>query len=127
MYARKTIKRIIHHNMNRYTPTMIWLLGCLLVCLMNWRCSSSGKPPIARVPTKITSYPLHDVKGDIHKYRDNFDSFIFPQDNKKLTQYCSFHFEWENIKAVWSKDKKGKWGYSYIVTKHKMSHKMRRR
>ena len=36
-------------------------------------------------------------------------------------------FEWENIKAVWSKDKKGKWGYSYIVTKHKMSHKMRRR
>ena len=118
--------------MNRYLPTFLWLLGCAIFCLLNWKCSSSGNAPlnnapVARVPTKITSYPLHDVKGEIHKYRDNFDSFIFPQDNKTLTQYCSFHFEWENIKAVGSKDKKGKWGYSYIVTKHKMSHKMRRR
>ena len=118
--------------MNRYLPTFLWLLGCLLVCILNWRCSSSGNAPlnnapVARVPTKITSYPLIDVKGIEHKYRDNFDSFVFPQDNQKLTQYCVFHFEWENIQAIWSKDKKGKWSYSYSVKKDKMSFKMRNR
>ena len=90
-------------------------------------CSSTIKVPIARVPTKITSYPLRDHKGDMHKYRDHFDSFIFPRDNRKLTQYCAFHYDWEDIKAVYKKDENGEWGYSYIVTKNKMSHKMRRR
>ena len=117
--------------MNRYTPTMIWLVLCLIVVLLNWNCSSTmlmvGDVPIARVPTKITSYPLIDYKGEKHKYRDNFDSFIFPQHNHKLTQYCAFHFEWEDIKAVYKKDENGEWGYSYIVSKNKMSHKMRRR
>ena len=114
--------------MNRYLPTMIWLLGCLIVCVLNWRCSGVVvKVPIARVPTKITSYPLIDWKGIEHKYTDNFDSFIFPQDNKKLTQYCSFHYDWENIKAIWSKDKNGKYRYTYIVVKDKMSHKVRNR
>ena len=107
--------------MNKYTPVFVWLLGCLIVCMLNWKCSSTNnKVPIARVPTKITSFPLKDYTGKIHKYRDNFDSFIFPRDNRKLTQYCAFHCEWENIKAVWSRDKRtGEYGYSYIVTKNK--------
>ena len=76
-----------------------------------------------KVPTKITSYPLVDYKGVEHKYTDNFDSFIFPNDNKKLIQYCSFHFDWENIKAVYQKDENGKWNYTYIVNKNKKSFK----
>ena len=75
--------------------------------------------PIARVPTKITSYPLIDYTGIEHKYRDNFDSFVFPQHNQKLTQYCAFHYEWENIKVKYAKDENGKWGYDYIVSKDK--------
>ena len=110
--------------MNRYTPTMIWLVMCLIFILANWGCSSVTKGiPIARVPTKITSYPLVDYKGEEHKYRDNFDSFIFPRHNQKLTQYCAFHFEWEDIKVVYKKDENGEWGYSYIVNKNKKSWK----
>ena len=115
--------------MNRYTPTMIWLLGCLLICLVNLRCSGVvEKVPIVRVPTKITSYPLRDYKGIMHKYTDNFDSFVFPQDNNKLTQYCAFHMEWENIRVVYRKrreksnklgKRQAKWVWEYIVTKHK--------
>ena len=48
-------------------------------------CATNTKVPIARVPTKVTSYPLVDYKGVEHKYTDNFDSFIFPNDNKKHT------------------------------------------
>ena len=95
----------------------------LAFLLINGCGSTSGKIPIARVPTKITSYPLIDYKGEQHKYRDNFDSFIFPRDSKKLTQYCAFHFEWEDIKAVYGKDENGQWGYSYIVSKNKKSWK----
>ena len=110
--------------MNRYTPTMIWLVMCLIFILANWGCSSVTKGiPIARVPTKITSYPLIDNRGIEHKYRDKVDSFIFPHDNKKLTQFCAFHFHWEDIKAVYRKDEDGKWGYTYIVNKNKKSFK----
>ena len=86
-------------------------------------CATNIKVPIARVPTKITSYPLIDYKGEEHKYRDKVDSFIFPQDNKKLTQFCAFHFHWEDIKAVYRKNEDGKWGYIYIVNKNKKSFK----
>ena len=79
---------------------------------------------------KITSFPLKDYTGKIHKYRDNFDSFVFPGDNTKLTQYCAFHHEWENIKVVYRKKPKRSskqlgrtWGYEYIVTINKKSFK----
>ncbi len=73
-------------------------------------------------------FPLIDYKGVVHRYRDNFDKLVFPRHNEKLTQYCSVHYDWENIKAVWSKDKVQKhYRWNYYVTKHKMSHKMRRR
>jgi len=55
--------------------------------------------------------------------KDKVDSFIFPHDNKKLTQFCAFHFHWEDIKAVYRKDEDGKWGYTYIVNKNKKSFK----
>ena len=72
-------------------------------------------------------FPLVDYKGVVHRYRDNFDKLIFPRHNEKLTQYCAVHYDWENIKAVWSRDKvQGHYRWNYYVTKHKMSHKMRK-
>ena len=85
---------------------------------------------ISCTPPKADSevFPLVDYKGVTHKYRDNFSKLIFPTHNEKLTQYCKVHREWENIKAVWSRDKvQGHYRWHYYVSKHKMSHKMRRR
>ena len=100
--------------------TLTVLLGCTPTTTNQ---NVLPKDKIVRVPTKITSYPLIDYKGIEHKYRDNFDSFIFPQDNRKLTQYCAFHYEWEDIKVVYKKDENGEWGYIYIVNKNKKSWK----
>ena len=70
-------------------------------------------------------FPLIDYKGVVHRYRDDFDKLIFPRHNEKLTQYCAVHYDWENIKAVWSRDKvQGHYRWNYYVSKHKMSHKM---
>jgi hypothetical protein len=102
---------------------ILFCIVCLLVLQLNGCAPKIKEVPIARVPTKITSFPLEDHKGELHKYRDNFDSFIFPRDSKKLTQYCAFHFEWEDIKAVYGKDEHGEWGYSYIISKNKKSWK----
>ena len=113
--------------MSKHTPAFVFLLLCFVVVLVNWNCATGGTTvgwtdngaPIVRVPTKITSYPLLDSYGEQHKYRELFDSFIFPQNNKKLTLYCAFHFEWEDIRAVYGKDENDYWGYSYVVTKNK--------
>ena len=120
------MKHMKKRVMNRYTPTFIFLLLCMIFCLISWKCTTAPDVPpdeAIRVPTKVTSYPLIDHKGVQHKYRDNFDSFLFPQHNEKLTQYCAFHFEWEDIKAVYKKDENGEWGFSYIVNKNKKSWK----
>ena len=96
--------------------------------------TTTNKAPIVRVPTKITSYPLKDYNGVEHKYRDDFDSFVFPQDNTKLTQYCAFHHQWEDIKVVYrrkpkrsskqlGRNKGSSWGYEYVVTLNKKSWK----
>ena len=106
--------------------SFFYLLIVLIFVLLLKGCAKNTTHkgvPIARVPTKITSYPLIDYKGEQHKYRDNFDSFIFPQHNQKLTQYCAFHFHWEDIKVVYRKDENGEWGYTYIVNKNKKSFK----
>ena len=86
----------------------------------------SCTPP--KVDQVSLEYPLVDYKGVTHKYKDNFSKLIFPTHNEKLTQYCKVHREWENIKAVWSRDKvQEHYSWNYYVSKHKMSHKMRRR
>ena len=125
--------------MNKYTPTFVFLLLCLIFVFFNMGCGSAtpittSKAPIVRVPTKITSYPLKDYKGVEHKYRDDFDSFVFPQDNTKLTQYCAFHHQWGDIKVVYrrkpkrsskqlGRNKGSSWGYEYVVTLNKKSWK----
>ena len=108
-------------NIQRFI--LFLLCGYLMFSIIGCASATNSKVPIIRVPTKITSYPLIDYKGEEHKYRDKVDSFIFPHDNKKLTQFCAFHFHWEDIKAVYRKDEDGKWGYIYIVNKNKKSFK----
>jgi len=110
--------------------TFFYLLLALIIllvlahgCVSNLTYKGDTVSGVVRVPTKVTSFPLKDHKGELHKYKDNIDSFIFPRDSKKLTQYCAFHFEWEDIRAVYKKDKYGEWGYSYIVKKNKKSWK----
>ena len=68
-------------------------------------------------------YPLIDNKVIMHKYRDNFDKMIFPRHNAKLTQYCSVHRDWEDIRAVWSKNGGDEFRWQYYVMKNKKSFK----
>ena len=68
-------------------------------------------------------YPLIDNKVIMHKYRDNFDKMIFPKHNAKLTQYCSEHRHWEDIRAVWSKNGGNEFRWQYYVVKNKKSFK----
>ena len=68
-------------------------------------------------------YPLLDNHKVMHKYRDNFDKLIFPRHNRKLTQYCSVHRNWEDIKAVWSKNGGDNFRWQYHVMKNKKSFK----
>ena len=56
----------------------IFLFGFFV--MTQWRCTNAPNGafnhiPIVKVPTKITSYPLEDYEGELHKYRDDFDSF----------------------------------------------------
>ena len=68
-------------------------------------------------------YPLIDDKAIMHKYRDNFDKLIFPRHNRKLTQYCSVHRNWEDIKAIWSKNGGDNFRWQYHVMKNNKSFK----
>ena len=77
------------------TQRFILFLLCGFIMFSIIGCATNTKVPIARVPTKVTSYPLVDYKGVEH----------------------------ENIQAVYRKDEDGKWNYTYIVNKNKKSFK----
>jgi len=69
-----------------------------------------------------THYPLIDTRLRIHKYKENIQWMIFPKHNTKLTQYCSVHFEWEDIQPLYRKvNEEMKWVYR--VNKNKKSWK----
>jgi len=108
--------------MNKYTPTVLWLLLCLFFIIIKSGC---GKPisSVDALPIGKKSYPLLDNKAIMHEYRDNFDKMIFPKHNKKLTQYCSLHRHWEDIRAVWSKNGGDDFRWQYYVMKNKKSFK----
>ena len=100
------------------------ILLCLIIYVL-YIYSCSGTHPgeiIVDEPMKRL-YPLLDNKAITHKYRDNFDKLIFPKHNKKLTQYCSLHRDWEDIKAVWSKNGGDDYRWQYYVVKNKKSFK----
>ena len=52
-----------------------------------------------------TGWPLIAYDGIRHVYKDDLEKIIFPTHNRKLTYYCSVHFEWEDITARWGPDK----------------------
>ena len=81
--------------MNRYTPTMIWLVMCLIVVLLNWNCSSTNQHGVEE-----KHYPLIDTRLRIHKYRHNIQWQLFVKSNPR-TEYCSVHYEWEDIRAIY--------------------------
>ena len=102
--------------MNRYTPTMIWLVMCLIVVLLNWNCSSTNQYGVEE-----KHYPLIDTRLRIHKYRHNIQWQLFVKSNPR-TEYCSVHYEWEDIKHIYRKvNEEMKWVFQ--VNKNKKSFK----
>ena len=96
------------------------LLLCSIVVL---NCSATYHGEVINEKPLKRFYPLIDNKAIMHKYRDNFDKLIFPRHNRKLTQYCSVHRNWEDIKAIWSKNGGENFRWQYHVMKNKKSFK----
>ena len=100
--------------MNRYTPTFIWLLACLIVCVLNWRCASTNQHGVEE-----KHYPLIDTRLRLHKYKDNIQWQFFVTSNPR-TEYCSVHFQWEDIRPMYRKiNEEMKWVFQ--VNKNKKS------
>ena len=100
--------------MNRYTPTMLWLLACLIICVLNWRCASTNQHGEG-----VKHYPLIDTSLKMHKYKDNIQWQYFVKRNPR-TEYCSAHHQWEDIRPIYRLvNEEMKWVYQ--VTKNKKS------
>ena len=100
------------------------ILLCLIIYVLYiYSCSGTRSGQVILDEPVKRLYPLIDNKAITHKYRDNFDKLIFPKHNKKLTQYCSLHRDWEDIKAVWSKNGGDDYRWQYYVVKNKKSFK----
>jgi hypothetical protein len=114
--------------MNRYTPTMIWLVMCLVFVLFNWRCTNSPSGAIEYNTTiyyldgkfheeipeeyifKTWGYRITDGIGKEHTYRE----VINISHQRKENRYCTIHRRWEVIKAMYN----GK-EYLYWVSNHR--------
>ena len=102
--------------MNRYTPTMIWLVMCLIVVLLNWNCSSTNQHGVEE-----KHYPLIDTRLRIHNYRHNIQWQLFVKSNPR-TEFCSVHYEWEDIRPIYRLvNEEMKWVFQ--VNKNKKSWK----
>ena len=99
--------------MNRYTPTLIWLLACLIFCILNWRCASTTQDISYKARGFFT---LEDKRDITHAFKQP----IIMHHGESLTMYCAEHFEWEVIKAYWDPELDD---YMYFVSKHKKSWK----
>ena len=116
--------------MSKHTPTLVWLVLCMVFVLVNWNCATGGTTvgwTDGGAPIVVQrTYPLIDYNGIEHQYKGDVTNFTFPKHNRKLTQYCSIHFDWEDIQARWSQDKLAEPGnhrWNYLVTKNKKSWK----
>ena len=116
--------------MSKHTPTLVWLVLCMVFVLVSWNCAAGGTTvgwTDGGAPIVVQrTYPLIDYNGIEHQYKGDVTNFTFPKHNRKLTQYCSIHFEWEDIQARWSQDKLAEPGnhrWNYLVTKNKKSWK----
>ena len=102
--------------MNRYTPTLVWLVMCLVFVLFNWNCSSTNQHGVEE-----KHYPLIDTRLRIHKYRHNIQWQLFVKSNPR-TEFCSVHYEWEDIRPIYRLvNEEMKWVFQ--VNKNKKSWK----
>jgi len=102
--------------MNRYTPTLVWLVMCLVFVLFNWNCSSTNQHGVEE-----KHYPLIDTRLRIHKYRHNIQWQLFVKSNPR-TEFCSVHYEWEDIRPMYRLvNEEMKWVFQ--VNKNKKSWK----
>ena len=99
------------------------ILLLLLCCMVVFSCNITYQGEVIMEEPLKRLYPMIDDKTIMHKYRDNFDKLIFPRHNRKLTQYCSLHRDWEDIRAVWSKNGGDDFRWQYYVMKNKKSFK----
>ena len=81
--------------------------------LLNSHCSSTNP----NTGEEEAYYPLIDTRFKIHKYKENIQWLIFPNNDKK-TEYCSVHFEWEDIKPVYRPTGNGEYRWQYQVNKN---------
>ena len=102
--------------MSKHTPTLVWLVLCMVFVLVSWDCSSTNQNGVGE-----THYPLIDTRLKIHKYKHNIQWQFFVKDNPR-TEYCSVHFVWEDIQPLYRKvNEEMKWVYQ--VKKNKRSWK----
>jgi hypothetical protein len=100
----------------------------MVFILVNWNCATGGTTigwtnGGAPIVVKRT-YPLLDYNKIEHQYKDDVLTMLYLSNDKKLTQYCSIHFYWEDIQARWSEDKQaepGNYRWNYLVTKNNRS------
>jgi len=96
-------------KMNRYLPTVLWLLACLLFCMLNCNCASTHQLDSGLEARGF--FTLEDKRALVHEYKQP----IIMEHNDKLTLYCAKHFEWEVIRASYDSKQDD---YIYFVTTH---------
>ena len=95
---------------------IIGLILSLLFILYCTGCSSINQHGIEE-----THYPLIDTRLKKHKYKHNIQWQFFIKNNPR-TEYCSVHFEWEDIIPIYRLiNEEYKWVYR--VSKNKKSWK----
>ena len=98
--------------MNKYVPTLVWLVMCMVFVLANWRCSSTNQHGVEE-----SHYPLIDTRLKMHKYKHNIQWQFFVKANPR-TEYCSVHFVWEDIHPLYRKvNEEMKWVYQVKLNK----------
>ena len=81
--------------------------------LLNLHCATTNP----NTGEEETYYPLIDTRFKIHRYKENIQWLIFPN-NEKKTEYCAIHFEWEDIKPIYRPAGNGEYRWQYRVTKN---------
>jgi hypothetical protein len=68
-------------------------------------------------------FALWDYNEIEHQYKGNREIIVFPRHNQTTTFYCKVHHHWEDVKSIWSEDRKmfGSQGFrwNYYVSKTK--------
>jgi len=121
--------------MNRYTPTMIWLLLCLLVVLINISCTNS---PSGAISYNTTRYYIdgkfheeipeeyifktwgYRLKDNINKIEHTYKEPIVMSHNDRLVEFCTIHRHWEKISCFYNAPTDN---YIYMISKHRKSFK----